>query len=99
MDQSPRHAILRELKEETGSNDFLIIKEFEEKICFNFPKKVKIKIGYDRQETTMFLVEFKGSVNDLSPVDEEIADLQFLTQHEVMDKLTHQDTRNFFLKN
>ncbi|MGN7298902.1 NUDIX domain-containing protein [Ferdinandcohnia sp. SAFN-114] len=98
-DVSPRDAILRELQEETGSTDFLIIKQFDEKIKFKFPEKMKKKIGYDRQETTMFLVEFTGANCDLAPVDKEIADLQFIPEKEVGDKLTHEDTRSFFMKN
>lgn len=97
-DESPRHAILRELQEETGSTDFSIMKEFDEKIHFEFPEKMKKKIGYDRQETTMFLVEFTGSKCDLAPVDEEIAGLQFIPENEVANKLTHEDTRIFFIK-
>ncbi|RFB13488.1 NUDIX hydrolase [Bacillus sp. HNG] len=97
-DESPRHAMLRELKEETGSTDFLIAKEFEEKICFAFPEKMKLKIGFERQETTMFLVEYTGVLENLSPMDEEIAELQFLTKNVVLDKLTHDDTRSFFIK-
>lgn len=97
-DESPRHAILRELQEETGSTDFSIMKEFDEKIHFEFPEKMKKKIGYDRQETTMFLVGFTGSKCDLAPVDEEIAGLQFIPENEVADKLTHEDTRIFFMK-
>jgi putative (di)nucleoside polyphosphate hydrolase len=97
-DKSPRHAILRELEEETGSTDFLIKKQFDEKIYFEFPEKMKKKIGYECQETTMFLVEFTGSKCDLAPVDEEIADLQFIPENEVADKLTHEDTRSFFMK-
>lgn len=97
-DESPRHAIIRELQEETGSTDFSIMKQFDEKIHFEFPGKMKKKIGYERQETTMFLVEFTGSKCNLAPVDEEIADLQFIPENEVAAKLTHDDTRSFFMK-
>ncbi|THE10734.1 NUDIX hydrolase [Bacillus timonensis] len=97
-DESSRHAMLRELKEETGSTDFLIVKQFEEKICFSFPQKIKLKIGFERQETTMFLVEYTGITENLLPMDEEIAELQWLTKNEVPNKLTHDDTRSFFIK-
>lgn len=97
-DESSRHAILRELQEETGSTDFSIIKQFDEKIHFEFSEKMKKKTGYERQETTMFLVEFTGSKSDLFPVDEEIADLQFIPENEVAGNLTHEDTRSFFIK-
>ncbi|MEH7381023.1 NUDIX hydrolase [Bacillus sp. JJ1533] len=99
FDKSPQHALLRELKEETGSTDFLIREEFEEKICFRFPEKIKEKIGYERQETTMFLVEFRGDIENLSPLDEEIAELRFMPKNQVLSKLTHDDTRTFFIRN
>lgn len=98
-DESPRHAMLRELKEETGSTDFIIRKEFDEKICFEFPEKIGMKIGYEHQQTTMFLVEFTGCKENLSPMDEEISELQFFEENEVLVKLTHNDTRSFFKKN
>ncbi|WP_026021775.1 NUDIX hydrolase [Bacillus timonensis] len=96
-DESVQHAMLRELKEETGCTDFLIKKQFPDQICFEFPEKMKI--GYERQETTMFLVEFTGVIADLLPIDEEIAELQFFAREEVIDKLTHEDTKSFFIKN
>lgn len=98
-DESHQHAILRELREETGSTHFSIKKRFDEKICFEFPEKIKMKIGYERQENTMFLVEFTGPVGDLSPMDDEIATLRFLTKNKVLDTLTHEETRSFFMKN
>ncbi|MEH7385270.1 NUDIX hydrolase [Bacillus sp. JJ1521] len=98
-DDSPRHAILRELNEETGSTDFIILKQFDENINFEFPEKMKMKIGFEGQETTMFLVEFTGDKENLSQLDEEIEELQFLAKNEVIGKLTHEDTRSFFMKN
>ncbi|MEH7236726.1 NUDIX hydrolase [Bacillus sp. JJ1562] len=98
-DESLQGALLRELKEETGSTDFLIIKEFDEKISFEFPKKIQRKIGYERQVTTMFLVEFTSGKEKLTPQDEEIADLLFIRKEKVLDTLTHDDTRSFFIKN
>ncbi|WP_077619526.1 NUDIX domain-containing protein [Bacillus sinesaloumensis] len=96
IDESPQHAILRELKEETGTSHFLIKKQFDEKICFDFPEKIKEKIGFESQQTTMFLVEHTGSTKDLLPADEEITELQYFTEEEVMSRLTHDETRSFF---
>jgi putative (di)nucleoside polyphosphate hydrolase len=93
-----KQAILRELKEETGSTDYKIIKQFDEKICFDFPDKLKAKVGFDRQETTMFLVEFIGDVESISPLDNEISDFVFLERDKVIEKLTHLDTKDFFSK-
>ncbi|MGE6259711.1 NUDIX hydrolase [Heyndrickxia sporothermodurans] len=46
--ESLEQALFRELKEETGSNKYQIIKLFDEKITFPFDEKQKNKIGFDR---------------------------------------------------
>ena len=45
-----------ELLEETGTDQYVIERELQEKIRFRFPDEIAKKIGYDSQETTMFLV-------------------------------------------
>lgn len=52
-DTDSSSALLRELKEETGSAQYRIIKQFDEKICFEFPSALKEKLGYDSQESFM----------------------------------------------
>lgn len=98
-DENLNEAILRELKEETGSTQFQIVKPFEEKICFEFPAHVKEKIGFDRQETTVFLVEYIGNQASLQPIDDEISEIQFVEKDQWLQKLTHIDTREFVKKN
>ncbi|WP_226680827.1 NUDIX domain-containing protein [Sutcliffiella horikoshii] len=97
-DSSLYEAILRELKEETGKNTFYVIKEFEEKISFKFPQGVAKKIGYHSQETTMFLVEYKGENKDLLPQDDEVSEIGFFKKEEVQRKLAHEETRQYFKK-
>ncbi|MBD8071088.1 NUDIX domain-containing protein [Bacillus sp. PS06] len=92
-------AIMRELSEETGSSDYRMIKQFDEKICFDFPEELKDRIGYERQETTMFLVEFVGDESSLTPQDDEIVELQFVKSNELIKTLTHEDTINFIREN
>lgn len=98
-DRSIEEALYRELEEETGSRDYTIIKQFNEKIAFEFPDDVRDKIGFDCQETTMFLVEFLGEEEDLQPKDAEINDLKFIEMECVLHTLTHEDTKYFFKKN
>lgn len=93
-----KKAILRELREETGSDQYLIIKEFREKITFTFPPAIRDKLGYQSQETTMFLVEYVGDKSDLKPQDEEIDEIRFLSKEEAMNRLHHQEMKEFFLK-
>lgn len=97
-DENLNEAILRELREETGSTQYQIVKPFEEKICFEFPSHIKEKIGYDRQETTVFLVEYIGSQAALQPIDNEISEIQFVEKNQWLHKLTHIDTREFVKK-
>ncbi|WP_432363825.1 NUDIX domain-containing protein [Sporosarcina sp. UB5] len=79
--------LLRELHEETGSIEYKVVKEFQEKIRFDFPSEIEVKIGYAKQETTMFLVEFLGDINSLSPNDNEISDLKFIEKDKVVAKI------------
>lgn len=97
-DKNYEDALLRELQEETGSMEYKIIMVFDQKIHFDFPVKIKGKIGYDKQVTTMFLVEFKGEFNSLIPLDNEINNFAFLDPNEVVKILTHQETKDFFIQ-
>jgi putative (di)nucleoside polyphosphate hydrolase len=46
----------------------------------------------------MFLVEYIGDVESISPLDNEISNFVFLEQDKVIGILTHLDTKKFFLK-
>ncbi|WP_096153589.1 MULTISPECIES: NUDIX hydrolase [Bacillus] len=71
-DESLEAALLRELKEETGSEEYKIFKQYSNKLEFIFPKKVQYQLGYERQLTTIFLVEYTGEDPILIPNDDEI---------------------------
>lgn len=91
-------ALLRELEEETGSKQYKVIKKFDEKISFIFPNNLKEKLGFDMQETTMFLVEYCGDRSDLLPKVEEISKVKFFGKDEILNTLFHEDTKGFFKK-
>ncbi|ART76040.1 NUDIX hydrolase [Sutcliffiella horikoshii] len=95
-DSSLCEAVLRELKEETGKGTFSVIKEFEEKISFEFSQEVADRIGYHFQEITMFLVEYTGENKGFLPQDDEISEIGFFKKEEVLKKLAHYQTREFF---
>lgn len=98
-DADLEQAILRELKEETGSDQYRIIKEFDEKITFNFPEDIKKKLGFESQETTMFFIEFLGNEDLLKPQDAEIDDLRFFSKQEVENAIVFDDSKDFFKRN
>ncbi|RWQ71098.1 NUDIX hydrolase [Bacillus cereus] len=89
-------SLLRELKEETGSTNYKIIKQFEKKICFEFPVSIQMRIGYEKQETIMFFVQYQGDIEELKPIDDEIDQIQFFGEEQVLEKLAHVNTRRFF---
>ncbi|MEO6892298.1 MAG: NUDIX hydrolase, partial [Ktedonobacteraceae bacterium] len=91
-------AVLREVREETGAELYQIIKQFDETIGFAFDKQTRRAIGYDRQETTMFLIEYLGDRLELHPMDEEIDQVRFLPAHEVCQYLAHQKTKEYFVR-
>ncbi|NMH73198.1 NUDIX hydrolase [Bacillus sp. RO2] len=97
-DSTPCEAVRRELKEETGKDNFVVIKEFEEKISFKFPQDIAERIGYHSQVTTMFLVEYKGDSKDWLPQDDEISEIGIFKKEEVLRKLAHEETREYFIK-
>lgn len=90
-DKDLESAVLRELKEETGSDKFRIISRFDKQICFTFPKGHK----YDRQETVMFYIEYFGDREDLKPQDNEIDDIRFFNRHDLMGIINLEETREF----
>ncbi|MEC1179669.1 NUDIX hydrolase [Metasolibacillus meyeri] len=97
-DKNLEAALLRELAEETGSLHYKVLEQLDEKIAFPFSQDFTQKTGYTKQETTMFLVEYLGSRTDLSPQDNEISDIEFVSLDETLERLTHQDTKTFFKK-
>ncbi|WP_455139333.1 NUDIX domain-containing protein [Candidatus Hodarchaeum mangrovi] len=94
-EKSKEKALFRELKEETGSINFSIVKEYSEKLRFVFPKEVQ-QTGFTHQETTMFLVEFNGDLSDLKPPDQEIDQIALFSKEEVYNTLFHLESKEFF---
>lgn len=91
-DLSLEDAVMRELIEETGTDKYIIKQELPEKITFNFTEEIRKRIGYERQETTMFLVEFIGNQNDLKPCDKEIDEIMLVESESLLNKLSHEET-------
>ncbi len=88
-------AVMRELKEETGSSNYHIVKKYKSKICFTFPVNHK----YSRQETTMYLLEFSGKKSELKPDGKEIASIQFYDKNTVIAKIKMRETKEFLNQN
>lgn len=92
LDHDFKAAILRELKEETGSDNYRVAAAINKKICFDFPKSHK----YDKQETVMFYVEYLGDRTELRPQDDEIDVIKFFSKEDLMNILSLKETIEFF---
>ncbi|CAG7637129.1 NUDIX hydrolase [Paenibacillus allorhizosphaerae] len=88
-------ALLRELKEETGSAMYVIKKQYEAKVSFAFDAPTRQIIGFEKQETTMFLVEYTGDMTDLKTEDDEIDGVRWFTKEDVV-RLVFPEARQFF---
>ncbi|NHJ01194.1 MAG: NUDIX hydrolase [Candidatus Heimdallarchaeota archaeon] len=95
-DISLNETLFRELEEETGSIQYTILKKYPEKLRFQFSKQVE---GLTHQETTMYLVKYIGHLRDLQPRDQEIDQIGVFSVNEVIEKLAHTETKQFFLNN
>jgi putative (di)nucleoside polyphosphate hydrolase len=83
-------ALFRELKEETGTDKYEVIKELGE-YSFVVPEKIKKLTGFTSQNNTLFLVKFKGKESDLVPDGDEIAALKFFPIAEAR-KIIHKES-------
>jgi putative (di)nucleoside polyphosphate hydrolase len=95
-DETPLNALWRELREETGSQQYRVRKQFPGTISFAFDAATHQTSGYVRQETTMFLVEYVGDRSDLHPGDEEIDDARFFPAEQVLRCLVYEESRQFY---
>ncbi|MDR9853887.1 hypothetical protein RJP21_09755 [Paenibacillus sp. VCA1] len=89
--------MLRELKEKTGSTNYEIMMRYDDKILFLFDRATGEKLGFERQETTMFLVVYRGDGTDLTPEDDEIDDIRFFAGERIPE-LLFPESREFFAK-
>ena len=92
------NALFRELKEETGSMQYKVIRQFDEKITFDFPESLKSKTGFEGQETIMFYVKHTGDNSDLIPQDDEIKSIAFYPKNKVLSMLRYAETKEYFKK-
>lgn len=91
-------AVLREVREETGGEHYRVVRQFDETIDFAFDEQTHHSLGYDRQVTTLFLLEYLGDRSELGSLDEEIDQVRFCSALEVCQSLAHQETKACFIR-
>lgn len=87
-DETEEKALLRELKEELGTNKFNIIRKGKDLNTYNWPIKLILKrciqnkrfwIG---QSARYFIVRFTGDKNDIKPDPKEIRKIKWIKRQE-----------------
>jgi len=87
--ETPQEALLRELKEEIGTDKVEIIAEYPEWICYDFPSNNSDKMyPYRGQKQKYFLVKLKDStiINLNIETPPEFEDFIFVTEQELFKK-------------
>jgi len=91
--ETEEEAILRELKEELGTDKFKILKKSKQVIKYDWPSFVIAKRlkeegkTYRGQKQNMFLVEFTGKKEDIKPDPKEIKQVKWVKYGELKDCL------------
>ncbi len=97
-EETPKEALLRELKEEIGTNDVEILAEFPEWISYEFPNsKSDKKYPYKGQNQKYFLVRLKKSAVINLKLDKtpEFEDYMFVTEAELFKKALYMKRRSY----
>ena len=85
--ESPKEALLRELKEEIGTDEVEILAEMPEWLSYDFPKTIAKKMyPYDGQTQKYFLVKLKkGAKINLNTEIPEFKEYKFVPVDKVFD--------------
>lgn len=83
--ETPKEALLRELKEEIGTDEVEIVASMPEWLTYDFPKKIAEKMyPYDGQKQKYFLVRLKPNAKiNLNTSDPEFDEFKFVKVDEI----------------
>ncbi|MBF7044024.1 RNA pyrophosphohydrolase [Campylobacter volucris] len=89
--ESAKFALMRELKEEIGTDEIEILAEFPEWINYDFPAKVAQKMyPYDGQSQKYFLVRLKANAKvNLNTKEPEFDAYKFVSLDDVFNITNH----------
>jgi len=90
-------ALIRELKEETGSDSYKIIERLGE-FRFEFPENLKKVSRHQAQTNIIYLVDFLGDESELKPDGVEIEDLKWVGPDELLEMIAFEEQKEFFRK-
>ncbi len=104
--EAPKEALLRELKEEIGTNDIEIVAEYPKWVSYDFPNIIAKKMyPFDGQIQKYFLVRLKeGAKINLKTKHPEFDDYKFIKYKDVFNYIIYfkrpiyKEVLNYFRK-
>ncbi|OPA79584.1 RNA pyrophosphohydrolase [Campylobacter pinnipediorum] len=89
--ENPKDALLRELKEEIGTNQIEILDEYPDWLSYDFPNSAPTKMyPYDGQTQKYFLVKLKGGARiDLNTKFPEFSKYKFVDVNKIFNDINH----------
>lgn len=89
--ESPKDALLRELREEIGTDAIEIIGEYPQWLSYDFPETVASKMyPYDGQKQRYYLVRLKqGARINIATQDAEFIEYKFVNDDELLKYISH----------
>lgn len=87
--ETKEETIMRELKEELGTDKFKIIKQFPHKHQYDWDEESVKHAGYNwrGQKQSFFLVEFTGNYDEITIDKKELKDCCWVKESEVLKKI------------
>ena len=88
--------VWRELEEELGSINFQLVGKLPININFNFPELSNAK--YSGQQTSLYLIDYHGTVEELKPNSTEIGEIKAVHLDEIHKFVKFEETLNAIKK-
>ena len=91
-------ALLRELKEELGTDKFQVLGKSQIEHMYLFPEKIRIKKGCEGQYQTIWFVEFIGELEEIKPDKEELMNQAWFNRGEILYSMMYPEQVETFKK-